>query len=199
MYLVFDTETNTFPRWNSPPSDPNQARIVQIAMLLLDDAFNEKASFKSLVCPSGAKWTMSDGAQQAHGISESDCYAYGISTKSAMQIFAEMSEKCELVICHNVKFDTFMIDIECAQVDMLFRFDWHNSSFCTMESSTPICKMPKTSNRGPNEYKWPKLSEAYEILIGKPLEGAHDAMVDVRATAAIFRFLKMHHSLVSQD
>ena len=45
MTLVFDTETTTFPSPKLAASHPYQARIVQLAWVLLDEQFKEKPSF----------------------------------------------------------------------------------------------------------------------------------------------------------
>ena len=58
--------------------------------------------------------------------------------------------------------------------------------FCTMKSTTDICRIP--SPRG--GYKWPKLGEAYKHFFGEELQGAHDAMNDVRAAMRIYFHLK---------
>ena len=42
---------------------------------------------------------------------------------------------------------------------------------------------------GRTGYKNPKLTEAYESLVGGTVDGAHDAMVDVRATVKVFAAL----------
>ena len=57
-----------------------------------------------------------------------------------------------------------------------------------MEATTDICKIPPPRGSG---YKWPKLEEAYRILVDPVgFEGAHDAMVDVEACRKVFYALK---------
>jgi len=57
--------------------------------------------------------------------------------------------------------------------------------FCTMKDPDciRICRLPKARGGG---FKWPKLEEAVPILLGRELEGAHDAMVDVRGAKDVF-------------
>ena len=50
-----------------------------------------------------------------------------------------------------------------------------------MEQTIEFCKLP--GNYG---YKFPKLSELYEILFKENFEDAHDATVDINATFRCF-------------
>jgi len=92
----------------------------------------------------------------------------------------------DIWIAHNIPFD-FMV-----WKSMQFRAGFLESrrgyprQFCTMNATTEICKLPGRFGK----YKWPKLSEAYFHATGKELEGAHDAMVDVKACKEIFFWLK---------
>ena len=61
--------------------------------------------------------------------------------------------------------------------------------FCTMSASSAIMKLPPTEkmiSAGFNKPKPPKLSDAYEHFFGKNLEGAHNALVDVRACKEVY-------------
>ena len=50
-----------------------------------------------------------------------------------------------------------------------------------MHASTDYCKL-----RGPYGYKWPKLSELHIKLFGEDFKEAHNASVDINATAKCF-------------
>jgi len=54
-----------------------------------------------------------------------------------------------------------------------------------MESSTNYCAI-----QGPYGYKWPKLSELHYKLFRTGFDEAHDAAVDIKATAKCFWELK---------
>ena len=65
--------------------------------------------------------------------------------------------------------------------------------FCTMKNAKIIayCAIPPLRY---GSYKWPKLSELHIQLFGTDFEEAHDASVDIQATANCFfelRRLKM--------
>lgn len=177
-YLVFDTETTGFPRKELPAKHPEQARVIQIAALLLDDNFKERACFHTLIKPDG--WTISEGAQKVHGISMEDCEKWGLPIEAAKVCFISLLELCQFTIAHNRKFDSQMLDIEGVNIS-------NSLAFCTMDAMTDICRLP--SARG--GYKWPKLHEAYSYCFpGETIDKAHDALSDCRACARIFKWLR---------
>ena len=68
---------------------------------------------------------------------------------------------------------------------------------CTMERSADTVKLPPTARQlayGIKGYKRPSLMEAYQHFFGRPFEGAHDAMADVRACRDVFFALKQAES-----
>ncbi len=200
MILVFDTETTTFPSASLPANHPNQARIVQLAWVLLDDSFVERGCFNSLIrIPESVK--ISEGAKSKHGISEEDCARYGCTIGDASSSFYQHYLNSSVVVAHNIKFDDQLISIEH---EILYgdKFDTESlsmkaSKFCTMEAMTPICKLPFANGRcsyGNQKYKWPSLQEAHKYCFGQTFDGAHDALADVRATARIYKWIKDRES-----
>lgn len=182
MYLIFDTETTNLPNDKIPLDSPNQARICQLACLLLDAEFKEISSFCTLIKPSG--WIMSPGAEKVHGITQKACEDFGIEIAEALAKYEALT--CEFRIAHNIKFDKRLLDIEY----FLHKKCWNSwdetRTICTMLNTTMICKLP---NKWRNGYKWPKLSECYQYFFHEELKDAHDASADVRATARVFRHL----------
>lgn len=186
-YLIFDTETSNFPSPKLLATDINQARIIQLAWLLLDEQFQEVACFNSLIrLPE--PYRISSGAQVAHGISQEKCNKFGVDIQWVFPLFNTAYSNATKVIAHNIKFDSQLLDIE---YELLYNnnggYRIDNTKFCTMEAMTPICKLP--SKFPGSRYKWPKLQEAYKHCFGKEFDGAHDALADVRATASVFKWL----------
>lgn len=185
MYLIFDTETSGLPNYKLPLNDPNQARIIQLAAILLDESFEEVACLSTLIKPDG--WTIHPGAQAAHGIDITTCEKYGVHISIALHMFDCMYMKSTRVIAHNIKFDRRMIEVERALSHPDFEIKSNPEiDFCTMLSTTNLCRLP---GRIPGQFKWPKLVELHKFLFGTEFEGAHDALADVRATAKCFKYL----------
>lgn len=191
MILVFDTETSTFPSPNLAPDHPNQARIVQLAWILLDEQFKERACFNSLVrLPSSVK--IHEGAKGAHGISEDDCEKYGAPIEEVLPLFLDRFSNCSTLVAHNIKFDRQLLNIEHELLYGPLGYGVEQQ-FCTMEAMTGLCKLPfaATSKKSFGKtYKWPTLQEAHQHAFGERFEGAHEALADVRATARIYKWLK---------
>jgi DNA polymerase-3 subunit epsilon len=204
MYIIYDTETTTFPSSKIPPTHPKQARICQIACILLDDNFEEVGQFSSLI-KLDKDTKMSPGAQAAHGISWDDCNEKGIKAEDALGEFYKLALQAHTSICHNVRFDEVMLALETANVFNLTIIpkqisDWlevekNEGAFreiiCTMEASTNLCKLPFNGKKqwAGQKYKWPKLEEAYKHFFNEELVGAHDALNDVGATCRVFKYM----------
>jgi len=187
MFLVFDTETSGLPNYKLPLNDPTQARIVQLAALLLDAEFNEVSCMSTLIKPEHPFWIIHSMAQAAHGISVEQCLKNGIPISVALQMFDCFYVKSTRVVAHNIKFDRRMIEVERELSHPQFRIESNPAiDFCTMLSTTDLCKLP---GRIPGQYKWPKLIELYKFLFNEEFDKAHDALADCRATARCFRYL----------
>lgn len=195
-YLIFDTETTGFPKTGVDFNDPSQARVCQMAWVIVDERFREVSCFKSMINSFGS-WFVTEGAYQVHGISQHDCDKYGLSMSVVLPLFMSAKMGVDIVAAHNIHFDKKLVDIECdaLQID---KNDWEGSKyFCTMQAMTPICKLEQKNGKA--GYKWPKLREAYQYCFGEELRDAHDALVDVRATARILKWLfDNRHLMVSQ-
>lgn len=182
MFILFDTETTNLPNKNLALNHPEQARICQLAALVLDKDFNEVASMSSLVKPDD--WVMSSGAQERHHIPIEQCEKEGRPISDVLIQFDHMCKDTTYCVGHSIKFDLELIRIEYALKQAIAPLP--SKQFCTMLNTTNICKL---KGRWPKSYKWLKLSEAYEFFFNEKLEGAHDALIDIRATARIFKHL----------
>lgn len=186
MYLFFDTETTGLPDFYAPDRLGIQPHVVQLAALLTDANGVERASLKALIKPDG--WTIPAGASRVHGISTEDCAAFGIPIKHAAAVFNRMLDNATVLVAHNIKFDLFLLDVECRRLGKTDFAD-DKGQFCTMEESAPIVNLPPTERMvaaGFDKPKPPKLEECIRHFFGEDLAGAHDAMADVRACARVF-------------
>lgn len=182
MYLFGDVETTGFAS-NVPARDSKQGRVCQVAFILTDNIGRSLAEFSCLIKPDD--WTIGKGAEKIHGFTDAHCEKYGIASAGAFNFFKAISKGATTFICHNMKFDWRILEIEAeAHGTVMPKFD---EKFCTMLASMDICKLP--GNYG--NYKWPKLEEALPILCSRELgEDAHDAMIDTKACKDLFFALK---------
>lgn len=186
MYLFFDTETTGFPSPNLPGRDPKQGRVCQWAALLTDKDGRSLAEFSTLVAPDG--WAIGSGAQAVHGISDAFATEHGMASYQAFGVIISMIHRAQVIVAHNLDFDWKMLHIEASAHNAKMDGLADRQRYCTMEATTPICRIPKARGTG---YKWPKLAEAVKIVCNRePSENAHDAMVDTRDCRDVFFALR---------
>lgn len=185
MKLFFDTETTGKALMKAPVNHPNQPRIVQLAAVLFDDQGEERGGLSAIIKPDG--WTIPEEAAAIHGITTEIATQCGIPLLSALAVFSNFLHVSDTLVAHNIDFDALVIAAELSRqtgngpakcADKLAI----TARFCTMKSTTQLCQLP--GNYG--DFKWPKLTEAHKHLFGTDVEGAHDAMADVRACARIY-------------
>jgi len=105
--------------------------------------------------------------------------------------------QCDVVVAHNLEFDSRMVQIELKRNYAKIRADirpyicWmFNPMYCkvtyvmlhcTMKSNTALCNIKQKSAYGKEYTKFPKLSELYEFLFHSVPENLHNSMIDVLA------------------
>lgn len=180
MYLFFDTETTGLPkRWDAPVTDFNNwPRMVQLAYLLYSADGDLLAGGDYIVRPEG--FTIPEVSSQIHGISTERALQEGVPLKDVLLSFLEMMKQSTCLVAHNISFDEKIVGAEllrCGMPNDLMA----KQRFCTMQSATNYCAI-----KGPYGYKWPRLSELHQKLFGCDFEEAHNAAVDIEATAKCF-------------
>jgi DNA polymerase III subunit epsilon len=183
VILFFDTETTGLPvRGGDLDQQPH---LVQLAAVLMDDQGRERCSLSTLIKPEG--WTIPAEAAAIHGITTEDAERFGVPLKAALSVFFGWSQAAAHRVAHNAAFDVGVMMNAAMRT-------WGKQpeklpAFCTMRAATPIVNLPPTGRMlaaGFNRPKAPKLEECIRHFFGEALEGAHDALVDVRACARVF-------------
>lgn len=184
MYLFFDTETTGLPaNWKAPVSDLNNwPRLVQLAFLYYDSNGNKISGGDFIIKPEG--FVIPADASRIHRISTEKALLEGEQIKSVLLNFQSLIEKASCLVAHNMSFDEKIVGAEFLRNNMQNSIQPKNK-ICTMKSSVNFCAID-----GPYGYKWPKLSELHFKLFKTDFEEAHNAAVDVTATAKCFWELK---------
>lgn len=198
LALAYDTETTGLPLFSEPSEDPRQPHIVQIGAALVDlDTFAEIASLDVIVRPDG--WTVPDDVAAIHGITTDRAMDVGVPARVVFDLFLELWGRATVRIGHNEGFDARLVRIALLRhrdndPEAEINARWKAGiAQCTQALSTPILKLPPTAKMiaaGRRHHKSANLGEAFQFFTGKPLEGAHNAMVDVRACMAVYRAIK---------
>lgn len=193
MILFFDTETTGFPDKALPVTHERQPHLVQVAALLTESDGTERAHFSLIIKP---PVKIPDAASAVHGISDELAERAGVVPLVGAQMWNRLARKATLWVAHNIGFDIFVME---SALTRILPEEWrHNgyanvARFCTMAAATPILNLPPTERmvaRGYNKPKAPKLSECISHFFGETLDGAHNAMVDVRACARVYFHLQ---------
>lgn len=187
LIMVYDTETTGVKDFKAAWNAEHQPNLLQLGYKVYDRKREVIFEIGHLVDTTGFKeWRgIEPGAQAVHGISEDSVKMYGSDPDKSMKAFNYWAEKSFLFVAHNEQFDNGIM--QC----FAYRAGWNPDVFqgkpkyCTMMTSTNICKIPSPNGRG--GYKWPKLNEAYPFFFdGAQFKGAHNALADVNPTGEIF-------------
>lgn len=181
MYIVFDTETTGRPkRFNAPWSDTdNWPRLVQLAWILYDQQGKEINRCERIIKPDG--FVIPQESINVHRISNERANEEGVPLLEVLQLFNEELKRSKCLVGHNVSFDINIMGSEFYRANIPTTL----ASLAvadTMKETVSFCKLPGYKGK----YKWPKLEELHQKLFGHKFEDAHDAMVDVEATARCF-------------
>lgn len=183
--LFFDTETTGLPEWKEPSGSDKQPHLVQLAGLLVNaETRAEVASMDLIIKPEG--WTIPDELTEIHGISNDLANEVGVPESDAVSLFLSMWAGVHKRVAHNRTFDQRIIRIACKRYFDNSTIDaWaEKDDFdCTMLQAKPIMELPPKGRYG---FKNPKLEEAYQHFMGKPLENAHSALADARGCKDIY-------------
>jgi DNA polymerase-3 subunit epsilon len=190
--LVFDTETTGLPLFKEPSEHPDQPHLVQLGAMLVDiDTRKPVSRLDVVIRPDG--WVIPDEVAAIHGITAEMAMDLGVSESLAVGMLMDLwrDHDPRMRVAHNEQFDARIIRIALMRYEGEELADaWKaGPAMCTAKLATPIMQMPPTEKMvraGFNKHKTPNLGEAYRYFTGRELEGAHSAMVDVRACAEVF-------------
>jgi DNA polymerase III epsilon subunit-like protein len=173
--LVFDTETTGLPKsfkTNAIQSPGNWPHLVSISWAVLDSVSNTvMKSHCFIIKPE--KWTIPEESSKIHGISHAQATEFGLPLRYVIDLFN--GERCDIMVAHNLNFDLNVVT-NAIRWDLGIPFEgFKQRKFCTMIVGTNMCKIP--GNYG---FKYPKLKELYEKVVGHPpkAEQLHNALFD---------------------
>jgi DNA polymerase-3 subunit epsilon len=183
--LFFDTETTGVKSYRNPGFVP---RLVQLGAILQDlETRRVLAELNLIIAPEGNE--IPEGASKVHGITTEMAERFGVGMEGVDQIFAEIVTMADIIVAHNIAFD---LDILKDNLPTSSLLAGSKQPFCTMEASRYIIKAPLTPRQlatphlQEHPFKSPGLMETHQHFLGRPFDGAHDAMADIRACRDVF-------------
>jgi DNA polymerase III epsilon subunit-like protein len=196
-YACFDTEgtglfTYKYPKDHPeagkpyPADAPGQPRLASLAILYVNEALEIEREYHVFVRPDVNDYTMTEGAQKAHGLTVEFLNEHGIPVTEALAEFQSAIDNGRIMVAHNSQHDMKQMRGELRRAGMADRFE-ESPNLCTMRAMTDICKIPPHGGRG--GYKWPALSEAL-LFIGAENLGDHSAINDAKGALELLRYMK---------
>ena len=189
--MFFDTETTGL---DTTGPLHRRAYLVQLGWVTTSPGGRIRQKASAIIRPDG--WQVPTRAAKVHGITTEHATAHGIPLEAALAPFAEALEDCSVIIAHNMAFDFHVLEASFARAAMLNPL-WYKERFCTMEAGTGFCNIWTEAAKYYGRPKWPTLEELHLQATGKPLKGAHNALIDVLATRRIFFSPKFRAYLAS--
>lgn len=192
-YLFFDTETTGLYKSGAP-----NPYIVQLAWAVYD--YNGDLVYDKSLIIKPEDFVIPLEAERVHRISNEQAQSEGIDIKLVLYEFLEDLMGLRYIVAHNIEYDIKIINDEIDRNNLESQGFYHKDfgdveapynslsykkQICTMKSTIDYCKI-----EGYNGYKYPSLSELYHFLFHKKIVNAHDALVDIKATAKCFFELK---------
>lgn len=182
--LFFDTETTGLPKnFNAPATDLNNwPRMVQLAYTFQDIHGKVISNGNFIIKPEG--YSIPAASSSIHGITTGRANREGKNLSDVLKKFNSFVIQSKYLVAHNINFDMKIVEAEFIRMNMPCSMK-SKSKICTMESSTNYCAI-----NGTYGYKWPSLSELHLKLFNTILKEAHNAEIDINATAKCFWELK---------
>jgi len=173
--IIFDTETTDLLKPESADLSW-QPHVVEIAMLKLDDGFNELDAYEALVKPG----IPLDEEVHKNITKLTNEKLEGCPT--FLELYAELADFFlgeRTLIAHNLTFDLGVLTTELRRINKEAAFPYPPQQICTVNLTKHI------------KGKRLRLVDLYELKIGKKLKQTHRAMDDVRALAEIVTKMKV--------
>lgn len=204
MRVFFDTETTDYWEFKLPATHASQPMVCQVAAVLEDDEGRTVAALSALLRQD--QWPSPDDAARSrpcvqiterctkvHGITNEMVARYGQSPTLIAHQLRRMFEASDQQVAHNVEFDIGSLRSMFTVLGLPPLAI--SAPFCTMRESTDIV----AATNGSGGRKWPKLGEAYAYFQKRPLNRAHDALVDVYGCRSVYRGLVRHPDYVARS
>ena len=124
----------------------------------------------------------------------------GIDINEAIAAFISDFLDCQILVAHNIEFDTKIIQAELCRNNL---FNWlgsHNKiEYCTMKYGKPICDIKLKSKYHDGYYvKPPKLMELHKKLFKTVPRNLHNSMIDVYVCFRCFHYMIFERDVIDK-
>jgi len=192
--LVFDTETTGLPIGKNPSIYKTELwpHVIQLSYIVYCTDENNILTIEDNYIKISDDVIISEESQKIHKITREKLNNDGIPINEALQKFNNWTNKCDLLIGHNISFDKRMVIVEGIRNKIRLNI---NCTFCTMKHSVDLCKIERKFKDGTMYFKYPSLSELYNYLFNETPMNTHNALVDVLICMRCFYKIKFDTDL----
>ena len=207
--LIFDTETSGLIPKHTVPLD-EQPYVLQLSYIVYDVETSRVIKIADFIIRPPDHVVIQLIITEITGITRELCDSQGVPIDVALRAFNEDYERCDLIVAHNIEFDSEMIRIEvmrnsdlettgCPLIKTLFPLDNSKPTYCTMIHGRGICNIQRTQPSGRTWIKPPRLEELYERLFSKKPQNLHNALVDTYVCLRCFVKMRFDRDLASSE
>lgn len=169
--LIYDTETTGLLKPGIADL-ASQPKIIEFALVELDDDYNEVGAWSWLINPGEP---ITEEITKITGITDNDL----VGKPSFIQVLPEIEDVflgAHRLMAHNLPFDMGMLTNELKRVGREYAFPYPPNQLCTVQLASELIFGRRA-----------RMTELYEKTLGKKLEQTHRALDDVRALVEIVR------------
>jgi DNA polymerase III epsilon subunit-like protein len=205
--LIFDTETSGLIPKHKVPLD-EQPYVLQLSYIIYDVETNRVIKIADFIIRPPDHVVIQPIITEITGITREICDSQGVPIDVALHAFNEDYERCDLIVAHNMEFDSEMIRVEVMRnlgltgrslIKPMFPLDNSKPTYCTMINGRGICNIQRTQPSGRTWIKPPKLEELYEKLFDKKPQNLHNALVDTYVCLRCFVKIRFDRDLASLE
>ena len=132
-----------------------------------------------------------------HKISREISEKEGIQMKTALTMFNIYLKEADMIIAHNISFDTNMLSVEAVRNNIDINFE-EIGKYCTMRKGTALCQIKKKTKDGREYNKYPKLIELHKQLFNTEPKNLHNAFIDILICLRCYCMMEYKRDIVKE-
>ncbi len=181
--IIFDTETTGKPTQGAALE--TQPHICQFAAIIYEylpeqKDFREIKRVSQIINP---QVQISQLHIDVHGITNEMVRDKPIFKEFINQML-ELFQEADIAIAHNLSFDVAVIEYELERLGKNKNF-LPTQTYDSMKETKELCRLPGKHGN----YKFPRLMELHQFLLGEAFQNAHNALADVEALGSCIKTL----------
>ena len=182
-FIVFDTETTGLPKSKKASVENSEMwpYIVQFSWLIYDDVTDKIPKIRDYIVKLPDGMDIPEESTRIHGITTERMSSEGLSIKDVLREFTSDFLDCQMLIAHNIEFDSKVIQAEyCRNAPINWLGRHRKIEYCTMKYGKKFTNILRPSKFHNGTYqKPPKLIELHKELFKSDPNNLHNSLVDV--------------------